>query len=293
MMPLRLRAQTGLGLAELLVAMALGLGILLGASSFLVASVRSHAALRETLAMDENAHFALSLLARSVQQAALVDGAALVAPTPRLQGLDASTLARTDPALAPGGAPAINGSDVLAVRFPGTGPGPDGDGATRDCAGLSIGQQREGWSIFHVARDAQGVAELRCKYQGQGGWSSEAIISGIDGFQVLYGVDTDGDGAPNGYLNASTLTQLDGAAPAGQASHWHQVVSVRVALLLPGPRMAFGLDGPGQYQLFGPGYGDRAGDVGTTLLAVDLVESNGQARLRRIYTRTIAIGGPP
>lgn len=298
------RYQAGLGLAELLVALALGLGVLLGASSFLVASVRAHLALRDALAMDENARFALSVLARSVRQGTLADSVALLTPGPvlpvpaapaRIQGLDASALSRTAPGIGPALAPAHNGSDVLAVRFPGTGPGLDGDGATRDCAGLSIGQAREGWNIFYVARDSQGVAELRCKYHGQGGWSSEAIIAGVDGFQVLYGVDLDGDGAPNGYLSANAIEALDGGAPPGQSSHWTRVVSVRVALLMPGPRLARGLAGRAHYQLFGAAYPAAASapDVGTTLLETELAGASGEQRLRRVYDTTIALAVGP
>ena len=50
---------------------------------------------------------------------------------------------------------------------------------------------RRGWSIFYVAANGDGEAELRCKYRGASGWGADAIVRGVDSFQVLYGVDTD------------------------------------------------------------------------------------------------------
>ena len=46
------------------------------------------------------------------------------------------------------------------------------------------------------------------------------LIEGVESLQILYGADTDGDGAPNGFVNATAVT------------NWNNVVAVRVALLL-------------------------------------------------------------
>lgn len=282
-------AQAGFALPELLVAMALSLSVLLGAASWLVASVRAHAALRASVALDEGGQFALDLLSRAVRQAAQPGASPSGA---RIAGLDARTLSRTSAALDAPLTESVNGSDVLAVRVPGTGAAPDGDGATRDCAGIAIGAERESWSIFYVARDAQGVPELRCKYQGQGGWASEAVLSGVDGFQLLYGLDLDGDGAPNRYVNASTIAALDAQAGA-PPSYWTKVASVKVALLLTGPRLAGSHSEP-VVHLFGPAYaaGPGAADPGTTLTA-HMPDRDASAPLRQLVAATIAVPVAP
>lgn len=306
------RRQTGLTIAELMVAMALGLAVLLAAGALLISSVRAHAAVMEASEMDDSGRYALDALARAVRLAAHVDWAAHPAPDPaapaRIAGLDAASLQRTDPGIDSPLPDQVNGSDVLALRFPGSGAPPTGDGATLDCAGFPVHRDEEGWSIFYVARNAQGDAELRCKYRGASNWSSDAVAGRVDSFQVLYGVDSDGDGVPNRYLNATGLAALDaalvlaGATPAEQAAdlrrrtHWKRVATVRVALLLHGPRLESGTaaDAGIVHELFGPGYGAgfSAGDHGTRLAGMAL-DDGGAARMRKVYGATVALPVAP
>lgn len=306
------RRQTGLTIVELMVAMALGLAVLLAAGALLISSVRAHAAVMEASEMDDSGRYALDALARAVRLAAHVDWAAHPAPDPaapaRIAGLDAASLQRTDPGIDSPLPDQVNGSDVLALRFPGSGAPPTGDGATLDCAGFPVHRDEEGWSIFYVARNAQGDAELRCKYRGASNWSSDAVAGRVDSFQVLYGVDSDGDGVPNRYLNATGLAALDaalvlaGATPAEQAAdlrrrtHWKRVATVRVALLLHGPRLesGFAADAGIVHELFGPVYGAgfSAGDHGTRLAGMAL-DDGGAARMRKVYGATVALPVAP
>lgn len=304
--------QAGLTIAELMVAMALGLAVLLAVGSLLITSVRAHAAVMEASDMDDSARYAMDALARAIRLAGHVDWAAHPAPDPaapaRLAGLDASSLSRTSPGIESPLPDAANGSDVLALRFPGSGPPPDGDGATLDCAGFPVHREEEGWSIFYVARNAQGEAELRCKYRGASNWSSDAVAGRVESFQVLYGLDADGDGVPNRYVNATELAALDaalllaGATPAEQAAdlrkrtHWKRIATVRVALLLHGPRLDAGARV--LYDLFGPDYGAArsAGDPGTRLAAsaLDAALDDGRpARMRKVHGATVALPVAP
>jgi type IV pilus assembly protein PilW len=305
--------QRGITLAELLVSMTLGLAVLLAAGGLLVASSRAYVAQAEGAAQDDGGRFALELLGRSLRQASYVDWEQ-IAPTvgidteapARLSGLDGKSISKTangidDPL--PG---AVNGSDVLAVRFIGAGKAPDGDGSVTSCAGFPVHANEEGWSIFYVARNAQGEAELRCKYRGTGSWGADAVVAGVDGFQVLYGVDLDAtpDGIANRYLNASALAALDAAlvltaaTPAERARElrrrtwWKRIVSVKVGLLLHGTQA--GQDAlPAQYDLFGSAYGDAQGDVdsGTRLRLADL-DGRAGARAHSLYSATFTLRGP-
>jgi type IV pilus assembly protein PilW len=306
-MSLATRRERGMTMAELLVAMTLGLGVLLGAASLFIWANRAFAAQVETAAMDDAGRYALEVIARAVRQSAAVDwehhGAGPGPAVPAsLGGLDARRVSQAGFAIDNALPDAVNGSDVLAVRFPGSGAPPNGDGTTLDCAGFSVHRNEEGWSIFYVARNAQGDAELRCKYRGNNHWSSAAVIGAVDGFQVLYGLDDDADGAPERYVNATALAGLDaglvltGATAAEREAdlrrrtHWKKIASVRVALLLHGPASGLASVRNVVHDLFGGDHGELAGaaDAGTRLAEAAL--SAGDApRYRKVFGTTIAL----
>ncbi|WP_166887618.1 PilW family protein [Massilia sp. CCM 8734] len=304
---LRWLRQAGLGLVELMVALVLGLLVTLAAAALLVSAQSGYAAQNALAQTDDAGRFALEAIERAARQSAWVDlereGAppSSAATAARIGGLDNHVLAGGGPGIAaarPGG---VNGSDVLALRFDGAGAGPDGDGSVLSCAGFAVGAANEGWSIFYVAPDAAGDAELRCKYRGQKGWRSEALVGGVDTFQVLYGLDTDepGDGLPDRYLAAAAVNALDaslildGATPAERErdlrrkTHWKRVASVRVALLLHGAPGGAGGREPLAYELFGPGY-SGADDPGTRIDEARLPPAQ-RWRERRIFATTIVM----
>ncbi|MEH6437324.1 PilW family protein [Massilia sp. DD77] len=307
-MSLQCSRQRGLTVIELMVAMTLGLAVLLAAGKLLIGATRAHAMQVETADMDEAGRYALDAVARAVRQAAHVDWAASPTREPslpaRVAGLDARSLSRNGAGISSPLTDAVNGSDVLALRFPGTGNPPNGDGGTVDCAGFPVHAGEEGWSIFYVARNAQGDAELRCKYRGKSNWSSDAVAGKVDGFQVLYGLDGDGDGTPERYVNASTLAALDaglalnGATPVQRAqdlnrrTHWKRVAAVKLALLLHGPRIDGGADA--SYALFGPGHAltQAGGDAGT-LLSERTLAGRQATRMRKVYSATVALPVAP
>lgn len=299
--------QRGMTMAELLVAMTIGLGVLLAAASLFIWANRAFAAQVETAAMDDAGRYALEAIARAIRQSAAADwethhaGPDPSAPA-NLAGLDAHSLSKTGFALDDALPEAVNGSDVLAVRFAGTGAAPNGDGTTLDCAGFSVHREQEGWSIFYVARNVQGAAELRCKYRGAAAWSADAVVGSVDSFQVLYGLDTDADGAPERYVNARALEELDaGLALAGSTqaerdverrrrTHWKQVASVRVALLLHGPASPLATARDAVYELFGHAYGELAGDEDAgTRLEEAILSASADARYRKVFGTTIAL----
>jgi type IV pilus assembly protein PilW len=305
--------QRGMTIAELLVSMALGLGVLLGAGALLATANRAYSAQLEAVALDDSGRYALEIVGRALRQASYLDweqvdpahGPDKAAPA-HLAGLDDKTVSKTangiDNAL-PG---QVNGSDVLAVRFAGAGPAPDGDGSVTSCAGFPVHAHEEGWSIFYVARNAQGEAELRCKYRGAASWGADAVVAGVDSFQVLYGVDTDAspDGVANRYVNASALAALDaalvlaGANAAERAQDlrrrtwWKRVVSVKVALLLH-TAQAGQEGGTAVHDLFGTAYGDALGDTdrGTRLRQAEL-DGRGNPREHRLFAATFALPVP-
>jgi len=306
--------QAGMTLAELLVALSLGLGVLLAGSTLLVGANAAYVGHADAAAIDDSGRYALELIGRAVRQGAFADwerlGAAGPAPaTPApLLGLDSRSIGKTSFGIDSPLAASINGSDVLAVRYAGAGAGPDGDGSVLNCAGFPVHELEDGWSIFYVARNGDGQQELRCKYRGSTSWGADAVVAGVDGFQVLYGLDTDTprDGIANRYLNASAINALDaalslsGATPADLAAErnaktwWKRVTSVKVALLLHGERRATARVAPAGYDMFGQDYSavHASGDPGVHLLEAELAGLPGGdgARMRRLFTAVYAAG---
>jgi type IV pilus assembly protein PilW len=300
---LRLR-QSGLTLPEMMVALAIGLAVVLAAARLLDLANGAYAAQTESAALDDAGRYALELVSRAVRQAAHADPMQLDLSAPvevlpaRLAGLDARSLSGATAGIDTPLAAVANGSDVLAVRFPGAGAGSGGDGSVLNCAGFGVGAGDEGWSIFYVAKNADGEAELRCKYRGAGSWSADAVVAGVDSFQLLYGLDTDTprDGAANRYVNADAIRALDAALGAGlpqqefnRRTWWKRVVSVRIALLLHGTRPTRGDRAGRAFQLFGAAYAAAAqGDQGTELRE-DTMPDRLRRRERRLFSATVAL----
>jgi len=296
--------ERGLTLVEMLVALTVGLAVVLGAGRLLGLASEAYAAQMEAAAVDDGGRYALDLIGRAVRQAAWVeptqaDAEAAELPA-RLAGLDAHSLAKTTPGIAAPLPDAANGSDVLALRFPGAGAAPDGDGSVLSCAGFAHAEGEEGWSIFYVARNADGEAELRCKYRGTSSWGADALVSGVDGFQVLYGVDTDTprDFVANRYLNAAAIADLDAALGLGadvqalnRQTYWKRVVSVRIGLLLHGARPTRREGGALGFDLLGPAYAAAGGvnaDAGSSLHESGMPAAL-RMRERRLFTATVAL----
>ncbi|UGQ47791.1 PilW family protein [Massilia endophytica] len=297
------RREGGFGMTEILVALAVGLLVTLTASAMLVSAggnFTQHAAHAQ---LNDNGRFALELVGQALRQGSFVNletdawpggnGEAAVA------GLDAASLGHSSAGIGNPLAGAVNGSDVLALRYAGSGEG-GGDGSVLNCAGFAV-PRGAAWSIFYVARSDDGEAELRCKYLSDSSWSSDAIVRGVDSFQVLYGLDTDTppDGVPNRYLNARGIEALDadlvleGATAAAREAdlrrrtHWKRVASLRLALLLHGGAEARRDTEPVVYRLFGPAYA-AAGDAGAVIdearLPADL-----RQRTRRLFEASYAV----
>jgi type IV pilus assembly protein PilW len=309
----RARRQHGATIAELMVALAVGMLAMLMAAGLLASANAGYVAQVEAAAVDDSGRYALELITRSARQAAFLNWeraeAALdqAAAPARIGGLDARTLSRDADGISAPLADAVNGSDVLAVRFAGAGAGPGGDGSVTSCAGFGVGAQEDGWSIFYVGRNAAGEGELRCKYRGKSSWGADAIIGGVDTFQVLYGLDTDvpADGVANQYVSAGVLEELDaalvlsGADPVAREreqrrrTHWKRVTSIRVALVVHGARPAPSGAEPQVFDLFGRPYSEAFGaaDIGVRLPEQQMPAALRQ-RERKMFSSSVLLRNP-
>lgn len=307
--------QDGLTMVELMVAVTIGLLVLLLAASMLVSASRGHGAQEEAARLDDSGRFAIETIAHAVRQTAFVNwdrsdaGIAAVADAPaRIAGMDNRSLVKTAELISDPQPDVANGSDVLALRFSGAGPAPGGDGSMTSCAGFGAGDGEEGWSIFYVGRSATGDTELRCKYRGSSSWGADAIVGGVDSFQVLYGVDTDvpADGMANLYVNATVVAALDdGLALAGsddtereldlrRKTHWKRIASIKVGLLLHGEKRVRPNAKAEVFNVFGAAYADALGvtDPGTRLDEGDMPGPM-RERERRLFSSTIMLRNAP
>jgi len=309
--------QSGLTIVEMMMASVLGLFIVMAAISLLVSGKSSYVFQQNGAQLQEAGRFAIESIERAVHQTAYEHWGGEQAPflaaadfSPNIAGLDARSLKASTAGIDFPIAAAVNGSDVLALRFFGAGPGTKGDGSMLNCAGFSVGtpsssataEDERGWSIFYVAKGAGGEPELRCKYRSKQAWTADALVPGVESFQVLYGLDMDGDGLPERYITASSVSRLDdalsldGQNAAARAidwkrkTFWKRVVAVKVALLLRGSERIGIDDGAAQFDLFGKEYGDAssADDPGTRIRVSDL-PLNIRGRLRKVFVRTVQL----
>ena len=221
----------------------------LAAISMLQSANAAFVSQQQSALLQENGRYAINIITRPLLQLSYVDHSLTYQPDQQLaiEGQDNI---------------GVNGSDVLTLHF--SGSGLIADGNVINCAGFAIASTLpdQGWSIFYVAKNGQGEPELRCEYRGSNGLSSQALVAGVESFQVLYGVDTDADGIVNQYLNATSVKVQ---------ALWSQVVALRIALLLRAERDAGGvnLDQPDYFALFGADYDVKA-DTGTRIASASL-----------------------
>lgn len=300
--------QSGFGLIELLVAMALSLLLVLAASAVFIACRTMYLTQDDSVRLQDTGRFAIESIGRAVAQAGFVDAAVAhaddavsIAP---IAGLDNRTLKSTSPAIQSPVAAAVNGSDVLALHFAGAGDGAEGDSAITNCAGFSVARTGEGearadrgWSIFYVAKDHTGEPELYCKYRGKNAWATAAIARGVESFQVLYGIGDSSDSLPTRFLNASQIDGLDRALSlsgttnearsqdANRQTHWKKISQIKVALVVRGT-LPIRADVPSRvWNLFGERYAnatDTQEDPGVRFDERDVAPVT-RNRLRKLF----------
>lgn len=317
----RYRRQSGLTLVELMISLTLGLIVVLAATSLVVSTKKLFLAQTDGNDTQDTARFALDNISRSLRQASYVNfdfnNSPQITPATAsadLSGLDANSVSATSTDISTPLGQSVNFSDVLAVRFFGSGSTGSGDNSVLNCAGFSVpapvssntADQDRGWSIYYVANDANNEPELLCKYYDavSGNWSAQSIVKGVESFQVLYGLDTNvpTDGLANTYLTAADINTLDSAlvlvgATAAQRQQslnlqtfWKKITSVKIAMLIRGKENSRTDSQTSTYYLFGPDYAtiNGANDRGTTILESTLPAAT-LNRVRKVYATTVQL----
>jgi type IV pilus assembly protein PilW len=195
-----IHAQRGLGIVEILIASALSLVALLAMFQVL-ASSKSSSRLNEGMArLQENARFALDVLARDIRRAGFPSSEPTVTAF--------ITSGTTPPAIANGSSTA---SDVITIQYQ--------PNDNRDCLGNPLPTGTT------LTTNAYYVLNGQLVCQGSSNTTPGVVADFVDNMQVLYGVDqsSPADGTADIYVRSTRVTSV---------GNWDQVSSVRIALLV-------------------------------------------------------------
>ncbi len=331
--------QYGLTLIELMISIGLGLMVVAAASALLVSSKAAYMGQDNNARLQDTARYAIDTITRAVRQSGYEDWAGTVNDTaaytntsefisgvdqilqPGIFGLDNNSVGATSNDISvPLGVNAVGNSDVLAVRFFGSGPAGAADNTVTTCQGVGVSEPTSetaklgarGWSIFYVAIEAaSGEPQLYCKSNNDGSaWTAQSIASGVESFQVIYGFDNQSSvylpsppnpaksldpeyGTIDRYLTATQINTLDAAraTPATTPSLWTQVRVVKIALLVRGTDLNR-VDLPNKiYPLFGADYDsvNGAADPGSKISEATLLPVTIRDRVRKPFLYTIQV----
>ena len=276
--------QRGVTLLELMIAMAISLGIVLAASTAFLAGKRLFNTDADVQAVQDTVRFTRHVVQGLIRQAGYSDyapdhrpdGMGVVAGSAMLSansdsvsdldvvGASDTKLGKEDDSIGVNGSDMTLGNDSLLVRFFGrtNANGSGADGTMIDCFGAAQAgpanadapsAEDRAWSFFFVALANDGEPELYCKYRtSKESFKSQPLARGVEKFKVVYGYDGDGDGVPETWLEAREIAAM--AKPGASANaQWRNVVAVRVGLVVRSNRPNADLKqvgDPKRYRLF-------------------------------------------
>lgn len=296
--------QAGVSLIELMIGMVLGLLLVAFTGAAFITQSNTTRATDESSRLQETARVAITTLERTIRMAGFVSyGEGAQSPV----GFCSATTATTDsaagdpPVLGPfiearSGSGHLENSDRLILRFYGAGPASsaNGDGSVRDCRGLSVPGQPSNNTVntFYVDRDPDNEPALFCSVRVPGSAAAsttQAMIPGVESFQVLFAV-TDG-----------TTSEPRRLLAAGDVTDWRRVVAVKISVMLRGdigsrPSADVGPSSTqAYYDMFDADYTARAGssDVGAKFTPSTLLTAAERLRLRRVFSSTIELRNSP
>lgn len=315
--------QRGLTLVELMVAMVISLIVVLVAASALLLSRQGFTQVDAATQLRDNARFAEALIQRLATQAGYRDiqfAATSRPPTttgmnaewPNLYGFnnrsrsasnqshEANTSARSAKSLG-------YGSDILVLRFQSASSEFDStptDNALIDCSGAALDAKMTDRyerysSVFHIA-ESNGEPTLMCTRWPEahdfGKADTQPLVSGVENFQVLYGVDgisadstsfAPPDSVAETYLRADQITHSD---PSINLQRWQRVRSIRVGMVLRGaPGTALGATNTTIHPL---GTGPAINMFASSNDAGTIFTPPNDGRLRQVVTFTVHLRNP-
>ncbi|UIF85390.1 PilW family protein [Cupriavidus sp. UYPR2.512] len=297
---MRWQSSKAFSLIELLVGLMLGLVVTAAAMVAFQASRTAYLTATDRILLEERGQRALTIIASLLRQSGWPGepiSATSSAALPAVSGADNCGQPAMG-AMPSCGKSGIGRSDALLVRFSGsaltTAPAQP-DETMVDCSGYAVAARMDGanansgyvaTNVLYVAAGSDGVPQLLCRYPARRngvidgiGWTSGALIRGIESLQVRYGLDTDGDGRADRFETASTIQ------PLGESA-WHRVVAVQVAIAVRGDRPGSAAANPGHSADPLPTPGTAAGDLAPAAASQAVTA-------RRVFATTVRLRNAP
>lgn len=280
-----IKRQTGFTLVELMVAMVIGLLITLVVMNAYLTAVGTQRAQTDLTRLQESARFAFDVISKEVRRAGYRDlekrpsdyfCATGTQGSPVTGGNDANSLTI-------GGTSVSNfipQSDVITSTYFGqdNAAGTAADGAIQDCLGNAVRNANLVADTLFIATDSStNEPTLYCRTTNPdaGTTTMLPLVTGVETLQMLYGEDTDQDGAVNRYVPYSGLTSTD------------KINSVMVSMVIRTPDAVATDRNAKIWNLFGgdyaPGNSAPAGD------ASSVFTSPADGRLRILFSSVIAV----
>lgn len=163
------RENHGFTIIEVMVAMVISLVLLLGVINIFMASNTSHTLQNGVARLQENARFALDIMARSISMAGLQTNPAFAAAPDTTDG---------------GG----NAHDRISVNY--TSP--------TDCLGNPAAGGIATDSFYLQDDPVTNISNLYC--------NNQPLVEGIESMQILYGQDNNADGIADSYVAADQVS---------------------------------------------------------------------------------------
>lgn len=270
--------QRGLTLVELMIATVISLIVVLAATAALLLSRQGFTQVDAASQLRDNSRYAEELIQRLAVQAGYRDliyaatsrppsTAGLSNEWPEIFGFNNRARTKTHKSWEANSSALSSsalgyGSDILVLRLQSSSSSVSGtptDLGIIDCAGVALKEKmvdryERYSSVLHIGISNDGEPALMCtrwaSAQDLGAVSVEPLISGVENFQVLYGVDKKGvnasgssidapDSVAEQYLRADQLT--DASDDAKTLANWKSVRSLRIGMVLraaPGTAIA-------------------------------------------------------
>lgn len=103
----------------------------------------------------------------------------------------------------------------------------------KDCA-TAAGQRQYVVHVYFISNDNGAGAPIptlkRLEFNGEG-FTEVALVEGIEAMQIEYGIDHDGDGAPDAYTSDPTSYTYAGCAVCTPPANWSNVVTAKLHVL--------------------------------------------------------------
>lgn len=200
--------QSGISLIEFMIALLIGLFLLGGILQMFSASQQTYRIQSNLARLQENGRFALDFLAHDIRTAGY--WGCMTSSTGDVAGVDGITDSIT-----------IQGAFVLIP----TGICGNPVNSANSCGAVNCYTDLSSTITYTISTPIATASSpnLNITLYRNTNNVTNPLIEGIQNMQILYGVDSDGDGAANYFVAAN---------PAWIATDWIKVISVRISLLV-------------------------------------------------------------